>query len=55
MALAEYVDGELVGVAPHSGGGETLTVEAYLDALEATGRRRATSDDPPVSLPGVGT
>ena len=54
VTLAEYVDGELVGVAPHSGGGETLTVESYLDALESTGRRRARSDDPLVSLPGVG-
>ena len=55
VTLAEYIDGELVGVAPHSGGGETLTVEGYLDALESTGRGRRADDDPPVSLPGVGT
>jgi len=56
VALAEYVDGELVGVAPHSGGGETLTVEGYLDALESTGCGRRTDGDPPAALPtGIGT
>ena len=56
VALAEYVDGELVGVAPHSGGGETLTVEGYLDALESTGRGRRADDDPSAALPtGIGT
>ena len=56
VTLAEYIDGELVGVAPHSGSGETLTVEGYLDALESTGRGRQADDDPSAALPtGIGT
>lgn len=33
VAIAEYEDGELVGMGPHDDGTDTVTVRAYLDAL----------------------